>query len=468
LDLGKQPEHAPAVAMSVDNLVYVIYTSGTTGTPKGVANRHRSLCNRLRWGQQRQRLQPDDVVLQKTPFGFDISFWEFFWPLATGAKLVLAGPGEHRDPARLVELVRRHGVTTIHFVPSMLQAFVAEADAANCDSLRRMICSGEALSAELRTAVLNRFAGIDLLNLYGPTEAAIEATCWSCERDNGPTVPIGRPIAQTRTTVLSATLNAVPPGVVGELYLGGVGLARGYLQRPGLTAERFIADPLSNDGGRLYRTGDLVRWNSEGQLDYLGRLDHQVKIHGYRIELGEIESTLLAQPEVREAVVVPRAEQLVAYLVGAAGIVIDCVSIRQRLSGLLPHYMAPSAWVVLEELPLSKLDRKALPEPEYAGAENYEPPQGPMEEALAAIWADALGTQRIGRNDSFFDLGGHSLLLMKVAGRIKTTLRVNLTVADLFEQQSLAGLAARLASLPAMSDDVLARLDTFMDTLESA
>ncbi|WP_460427463.1 AMP-binding protein, partial [Azotobacter armeniacus] len=260
----------------------------------------RSLHNRLVWMQEAYRLGDADTVLQKTPFGFDVSVWEFFWPLMVGARLVVANPGDHRDPARLVELIRRHRVTTLHFVPSMLQAFLAHAGIEACTSLARIVCSGEALPAEAQNAVFERLPQAALHNLYGPTEAAIDVTHWSCRNDGQSQVPIGRPLAGIRTQVLDAALNAVPPGVAGELYLGGVGLARGYLGRAGLTAERFVADPFDPEGGRLYRTGDLVRWNAEGQLEYLGRLDHQVKVRGFRIELGEIEAQLLAQPEVRE------------------------------------------------------------------------------------------------------------------------------------------------------------------------
>ncbi|MFG6449836.1 amino acid adenylation domain-containing protein, partial [Roseateles sp. BYS180W] len=259
-------------------------------------------------------LSPTDTVLHKTPFGFDVSVWEFFWPLMFGARLAVAGPGEHRDPARLVAQIRRHGVTTLHFVPSMLQAFLAHEGIEACSSLSRIVCSGEALPAAAQQQVFERLPQARLYNLYGPTEAAIDVTHWTCRDDGQSQVAIGRPIANTRAVVLDAQLQRVAQGVAGELYLGGIGLARGYLNRPGLTADRFVADPLGTAGERLYRTGDLVRWRADGQLEYLGRIDHQVKLRGLRIELGEIEAQLLAQPGIQHAVVVAREQRLVAYV----------------------------------------------------------------------------------------------------------------------------------------------------------
>ncbi|HEX7985986.1 MAG TPA: amino acid adenylation domain-containing protein, partial [Duganella sp.] len=306
LDLSGQPEHNPAPALHDENVAYAIYTSGSTGKPKGAANRHGSLNNRLAWMQDAYGLDAGDTVLQKTPFSFDVSVWEFFWPLTEGATLAMAEPGEHKDPALLAARIARHQVSTIHFVPSMLQAFVAHLETeggAACASLRRIVCSGEALPAELQARAFACLPQAALYNLYGPTEAAIDVTHWTCVDDGAASVPIGAPIAATETHVLGPELQPVPRGAVGELYLGGAGLARGYLRRGALTAERFVADPFGG-GGRLYRTGDLVRWRGDGQLEYLGRIDHQVKLRGLRIELGEIESQLLAQPGVKEAVVV--------------------------------------------------------------------------------------------------------------------------------------------------------------------
>ncbi|BEP60728.1 hypothetical protein GmRootV213_12820 [Variovorax sp. V213] len=478
LDLGGCLQSNPVVALDSESLAYVIYTSGSTGHPKGAANRHGSLYNRLVWMQQAYKLGEADTVLQKTPFSFDVSVWEFFWPLMFGARLAVANPGDHREPARLAQLIRMHEVTTLHFVPSMLQAFLAHQGVDACTSLRRIVCSGEALPAEAQNEVLRRLPQAALYNLYGPTEAAIDVTHWTCRDDGRSQVPIGRPIDDTQTYVLDAELNLMPPGAAGELYLGGAGLARGYVQRAALTAERFVADPFDGEGGgRLYRTGDLVRWNSEGQLDYLGRIDHQVKIRGFRIELGEIEAQLLAQPEVREAVVVASqgagGARLVAYVSAQAGQVVDTARLRERLGQALPDYMVPGLIVVLEALPLNpngKVDRKALPEPERGSAQAYEAPQGAMEEALAAIWAEVLGVARVGRHDNFFELGGHSLMSVQVVARAQGAMHADLTVADIFRQPVLMDMARLIADASERKPvaQSLSDIDAFMDSLEIA
>ncbi|MDA8447179.1 non-ribosomal peptide synthetase, partial [Paracidovorax valerianellae] len=285
LQLSDEPEHDPKVPLHAENLAYVIYTSGSTGRPKGAAVRHGALHSCMAWMQQTYALNASDTVLHKAPFGFDVSVWETFWPLTTGVRLVVANPGDHRDPERLVQLIRQHQITTLNFVPSMLQAFLAHEGIEHQTRLRYIICGGEAMPAATQQEALRRLQGASLQNLYGPTETTIHVTQWQCRDDGRTQVPIGRPISATQALVLDAQLNPVPLGVAGELYLGGISLARGYLGRAGLTAERFIA---GSEGQRLYRTGDLVRWNTEGQLEYLGRLDHQVKIRGLRIELGEI------------------------------------------------------------------------------------------------------------------------------------------------------------------------------------
>ncbi len=448
LDLSTEPESDPDVALHGENLAYVIYTSGSTGKPKGAANRHRALHNRLAWMQQAYGIGPGDTVLQKTPFSFDVSVWEFFWPLMHGARLAVAAPGDHRDPARLVELIRRHGVSTLHFVPSMLQAFLGHPEVESCTSLRRIVCSGEALPAEVQNEVLARLPQARLYNLYGPTEAAIDVTHWTCRADGESLVPIGRPISDTQAWVLDAELHRVPRGVAGELYLGGVNLARGYLNRAGLSAERFVADPFG-DGSRLYRTGDLVRWNAEGQIEYLGRIDHQVKIRGLRIELGEIEAQLAAQPEVRESVVVakegPAGATLVGYVSPRGDAPVDTAVLRERLGQSLPDYMVPRAIVVLDALPLNangKVDRKALPEPHgLAGARAYEAPQGEVARTLAAIWSELLQVPQVGQHDNFFDLGGHSLLLIRAHRLLQDRLRIELPLVQLFKHPTVESLA---------------------------
>jgi amino acid adenylation domain-containing protein len=457
LDLsGGQNEknaHNPQVAVHGENLVYVIYTSGSTGRPKGAANRHRSLFNRLAWMQQAYPLSAADTVLQKTPFSFDVSVWEFFWPLMVGARLAVAGPGDHHDPARLVELIQRHRISTLHFVPSMLQAFLAHPGIEACRGLKQIICSGEALPAELQHQVFERLPQARLHNLYGPTEAAIDVTHWTCRKDGLNHVAIGRPIADTQARVLDAESNPVPQGVAGELCLGGIGLARGYLDRPGLTAERFVADP-QGQGARLYRTGDLVRWRADGQLEYLGRIDHQVKLRGLRIELGEIEAQLMAQPEVREAVVVAKDARLIAYVSGVSGASqLDTETLRTQLGKQLPEYMVPAVFVQLEQLPLNangKVDRKALPEPQHA-MRAYEAPQGEIEVALAAIWADVLKLDRVGRHDNFFEIGGHSLSVMEVAALARERHGIELPLRAVFDAPTPLGLSRALASHGAKS-----------------
>jgi amino acid adenylation domain-containing protein len=455
--IAQESDAAPEPGVGLDHLAYVIYTSGSTGQPKGAENAHRGIRNRLLWMQEAFGLDGTDAILQKTPFSFDVSVWEFFWPLMTGARLVVARPEGHREPAYLARLIGEQGVTTLHFVPSMLQAFLEEPDLSACAPLRRVVCSGEALPAELAARFFTR-VDAELHNLYGPTEAAVDVTWWACARgDERRSVPIGRPIANTQIHLLDARLNPVAPGVAGELYIAGVQVGRGYLGRRGLTAERFVPDPFSaTPGARMYRTGDLARWLADGSVDYLGRADHQVKIRGFRIELGEIEAALAAHPGVREAVVVARTDapgetRLVAYLTAAGDSVPDAAALREHLRAGLPEYMVPALFVGMEALPLSpngKVDRKALPAPEAKRDEAvaFVAPRDETERAIAAIWREALGVEQVGVDDNFFDLGGHSLLLVRVHGRIREALGAEISVVELFQHPTVGALAARLAA----------------------
>ncbi|MFL1501830.1 amino acid adenylation domain-containing protein [Pseudomonas sp. S191] len=438
----------PGIALSGENLAYMIYTSGSTGQPKGAGNRHLALTNRLCWMQQAYALSASDTVLQKTPFSFDVSVWEFFWPLMTGASLVVAAPGDHRDPARLVALINAERVTTLHFVPSMLQAFLQDTTVGTCQTLQRIVCSGEALPVDAQQQVFTKLPQAALYNLYGPTEAAIDVTHWVCVDEGRDTVPIGQPIANLRTYVLDADLQAVAVGVAGELYLGGIGLARGYHRRPGLTAERFIASPFKS-GERLYRTGDRVCQRADGVIEYLGRLDHQVKLRGLRIELGEIEARILEHPQVQEASVqVIDGKQLVGYLVLQAPSEHWRASLSAYLLAHLPDYMVPAQWVLLAQMPLSpngKLDRKALPRPGADQRERaYQAPQSPLEQRLAIIWSEVLGVEQVGLNDNFFELGGHSLLVLMLKERIRKATGTLLSVSQLMLNPTVAGQVACL------------------------
>ncbi|MEO8488703.1 non-ribosomal peptide synthase/polyketide synthase [Pseudomonas sp.] len=464
LDVSAYADTNPEVAVDGENLAYVIYTSGSTGKPKGAGNRHSALTNRLCWMQQAYALTASDTVLQKTPFSFDVSVWEFFWPLMTGARLVVAGPGDHRDPATLVSLIQRYDVTTLHFVPSMLQVFLLDENVARCTSLSRIVCSGEALPVDAQQQVFAKLPNAGLFNLYGPTEAAIDVTHWTCREEGKAGVPIGQPIANLSTYILDAELQPVPAGVIGELYLGGEGLARGYHRRPALTAERFMTSPFG-DGQRLYRTGDLASYRTDGVIEYRGRIDHQVKLRGLRIELGEIETRLMELDCVREAVVIAADGQLVAYAVPteareAAELRSD---IKKRLGEHLPDYMVPAQLIFLDQLPLSpngKLDRKALPKPDASLLQKaYVAPQSALEQQIAAIWQDVLSRETVGLHDDFFELGGHSLLATQVISRVRHALNSEVPLRNLFECSTLQAFVATLAQEPPRHAPALTRVE---------
>ncbi|GAA0272202.1 hypothetical protein GCM10010302_07250 [Streptomyces polychromogenes] len=442
-------ETGPVPSARSGNLAYVIYTSGSTGAPKGVQVPHRGIVNRLSWMQDAYGLTPEDRVLHKTPISFDVSVWELFWPLMNGSCLVLAAPGRHREPQYLAELMASAGVTVCHFVPVMLRAFLDVPQVARLDALRLIVCSGEELPAEVARSC-RRTLDARLENLYGPTEASVDVTSWTCEPDDrAPRVPIGAPIANTRTYVLDEGLAPVPVGVAGELYLGGEGLARGYHGRPALTAERFVADPYGPPGTRLYRTGDRARWLPDGRLEFLGRLDHQVKVRGFRIELGEIEQVLARHEAVEQALLLVREDRpgdrrLVAYVVvPPAAPAPRTDELLAHAAALLPKYMVPSSVVVLDRFPVTtsgKVDRKALPAP---AAESRAPSRAPAteaEEVLAAIWQDVLGTGGVGADVDFFELGGDSMHAIAVVGRAGQN-GFSFTVEDMFRTPTVAALA---------------------------
>jgi arthrofactin-type cyclic lipopeptide synthetase C len=453
---GAQSEHNPSRAQiepDAQSLAYAIYTSGSTGLPKGAMNEHRGVVNRLIWMQQAYGLGERDSVLQKTPFSFDVSVWEFFWPVLVGARLVMARPGGHKDPSYLARIIRRQNITTLHFVPSMLQSFLEHDQASERRDLVRVICSGEVLPAALARRFYELLPETELHNLYGPTEAAVDVTAWRCQGDSiGAGISIGRPIANTQIYILKDHNQPAPIGGVGELHIGGVQVGRGYLNRPELTAERFLPDPFGwEPGARLYKTGDLGRWLPEGQIEFLGRNDFQVKIRGFRIELGEIEAKLAGYPEIREAVVIAHddgrgGKRLSAYYTGAE---IGAEALRSYLLSELPEYMAPAAYVYLESLPLTpngKLDRSALPAPEGEAyvRRDYEPPMGATETLLAQIWADLLKLERVGRQDNFFELGGHSLLAVTAIERMRSE-GLPTDVYALFTAPTLRALAETVA-----------------------
>ncbi|RKE21815.1 non-ribosomal peptide synthetase/MFS transporter [Streptomyces sp. TLI_171] len=465
-ELWRPPAEAdrhPLRPAGPDDPAYLIFTSGSTGRPKGVLCSHRGIDNRLDWMQRSYPLGPADAVLQKTPAAFDVSVWELFWPLREGARLVMARPGGHRDGGYLRDAIRRHAVTTVHFVPSMLAVFLAEDGVEQCTDLRTLVCSGEELPADLARQALSRLPGCALHNLYGPTEASVDCTAWTCTRENLAGVrrtPIGRPIQNMRVYVLDRHGRPVPTGLPGELHIAGPGVALGYLGRPELTAERFRDDPWGPPGARMYASGDLARHRPDGTVEYLGRTDQQIKLHGLRIEPGEIEAALRALPGVREAAVAVREDRpgirrLVAWTVpDGSGADTAPAALREGLRRTLPDSMLPSAYVALDALPVGatgKLDRAALPSPApaAAGADRTEPATE-TERAVAGIWAEVLGVPLPGRDEDFFDLGGHSLLGIKVVARLRAALpdAAGLSLMDLFKNPTVRALAA-LAATPA-------------------
>ncbi|NWA67033.1 non-ribosomal peptide synthetase [Pseudomonas reactans] len=437
--------------LSVTNLAYVMYTSGSTGTPKGVMIEHRGLGNLMHWGSQLCPNAEGGALLQRAPFSFDGSVWELFWPLTNGMRLVLARPDGHREPAYLAQVIREQQISVIKFVPAMLQQFLELEESALCTSLTDVLCGGGELTEALARGVQARLPKVRLHNVYGPTEATVDSSAWILE-PGAPVpalqLPIGRAINNTRLYVLDEHDAPVPMGVSGQLHIGGVGVARGYLGLEQMTAERFIDSPFV-DGDRLYRTGDLVRYLPDGNLEFLGRNDFQVKLRGVRLELGEIESRLMAHPALREVAVLIRDERLVAYFT-VRGEAPSLEALRVHVLEQLPEYMVPAAFVLLDELPLNpagKLDRKALPEPglESVVSRAYEAPVGEVETLMAGIWAEVLKLERVGRHDHFFELGGHSLLAVNLVARMRKA-GLGVDARTLFSHPTLAQLAAQTAT----------------------
>ncbi|NES79687.1 MULTISPECIES: non-ribosomal peptide synthetase [Okeania] len=456
--IGQYQQDNPNSEVTIKNLAYTIYTSGSTGQPKGAMNTHQGICNRLCWMQETYKLTTVDRVLQKTPFSFDVSVWEFFWPLITGACLVLAKPEGHKDSAYLVKLIAEKKITTIHFVPSMLQVFLEEIGLETCDSLKQVFCSGEALSLQLQEKFFNRLKA-KLHNLYGPTEAAIDVTFWECTHQSQQhTVPIGRPIANTQIYLLDSHLQLVPIGVPGEIHIGGLNLARGYLNRPKLTGEKFIHNPFSEDPeSRLYKTGDLARYLNDGSIEFLGRIDYQVKIRGFRIELGEIETILSKHSAIKTAVVVVREDitndkQLVAYIVPESEQALTSQELRSFLKTKLPSQNIPSAFVFIDTLPLTpngKLDRRALPTPNQIRPDlqnTYIAPKTSTEQKLADIWAKVLNLKKVGIHDNFFELGGDSIrsIQVRVLGQ---KIGLDFSIEQIFQHQTIHELAKEVSTL---------------------
>ncbi|QIS23390.1 non-ribosomal peptide synthetase [Nocardia terpenica] len=469
-----------AARVCPDDIAYVMFTSGSTGTPKGALNTHRGIANRLLWMQDAYPLTAEDSVLHKTPANFDVSVWELLWPLLTGARVVVAEPDGHRDSGYLVEAIVDNEITVTHFVPSMLRAFLADPGASRCTGLRRVITSGEALTADLRDDFFATLPA-SLHNLYGPTEAAIDVTSFDCVRgDHDPIVPIGRPIANTRMHILNRDMSPCPVGVTGDLYIGGIGVARGYVNRPELTAQRFLHDPhtgATEPDDVLYRTGDLARYRPDGTIEYLGRSDNQVKIRGVRIELTEIESALTASSTVREAAVVARTDTtgtagLVAYIVPAyTAAPPRPEDLRALLRRSLPEAMLPTRFVTLERIPTTangKRDDRALPEPDTGRpdiAAEYRPPRDGTDATLAELWQIALGIDRVGILDDFFDLGGASTQIIQVCAGARER-GIPLTPEIVFRHRTIAAIADAVATngAPAFHTPVRPTAGTVDDT----
>lgn len=448
----------PTEAIDPEALFNVIYTSGSTGEPKGVMVPHRGIINRLQWMQSAYTIDSNDKVLQKTPYNFDVSVWELFWPLMTGAQIVYAKTDGHKDPTYILKSIRDNGITTCHFVPSMLEIFLAAENLDTASTLKQVFASGEALTLKQVELFKQHLSNAKLHNLYGPTEASIDVSYFDCSQDiNSSSVPIGKPIANTELYILDKEANLLPKGAIGELYIGGKNLATGYLNKPELTAISFINNPYQakNQGAKiLYKTGDLARFSNNDNIEYLGRIDHQVKIRGLRIELGEIENCLASLEQIESAVATTQKLNdqniLIAYYKSSQNI--EGELLRKHLASFLPEYMLPTAFIQLDEIPLSnngKVDRKNLPSVDIGDLkkQDFIAPRNTIEQELAIIWQDLLGLESVGVLDNFFELGGHSLLASQMLLRIKESFAIELPLRALFEVSDIQNIAKLITAL---------------------
>lgn len=447
-----RPSAPPARLTGPDNIAYVIYTSGSTGQPKGVMIPHRAIVNHMRWMLSQWPLDRDDRILQRTPISFDASVWEIFAPLMSGARLVLS-TSDASNYSSIPGEISRYGITVLQVVPSLLRVLLEGTGLTGCDSLRRVYCGGEALSS----LIVNRFYEQQdalLFNLYGPTEAAIDASWWRCSKEHErPIMPIGRPISNAQAYILDGAMRLLPAGATGELYIGGEGLARGYLGRPALTAEAFVPSPFGETpGARLYRTGDMVRYLPDGTLEFVGRRDHQVKVRGFRIELTAVDAVMVRHPEVKSAAVVAQEDgfgdrRLIAYATSRGGSAPPATELRRFLGQTLPAHMIPSAFVFLDELPLlpnGKINRAALARLKFGSSllqEEFVAPQNEIERKLVEIWQGVLKVERLGVRDNFFALGGHSLLASQVTARVRDAFGIDFPLSQIFESPTISALA---------------------------
>jgi amino acid adenylation domain-containing protein len=481
-EIKSQSKYNLDFSVPAGNLAYVMYTSGTTGNPKGVCIEHRSLNNHMTWMNYTYHFTKNDVFLQKTPFSFDASVWEFFAPLLCGGQLIMAPDQAHADPAQLIKLIMKYNVTVIQLVPVMLREVLEQDNIKLCHSLRQVFCGGEALLPDTIRLFFKKFPALQLHNLYGPTEATIDATTISYDGNTEitDTILIGQPIANTEVYVLNDQLQECPIGEIGELYIGGAGLARGYLNQGELTKAKFIESPFAHQSSRLYKTGDLVRWLPEGNLEYIGRSDDQIKIGGCRVEIGEVEAYILQFEPIHQCAVKVQVHSnslkfLVAYLVLKEGYEFSYKALHTFLSGVLPEHAIPNRYFALDKLPITpngKIDRRSLPEIDQCPATvklNYIPPKDIEEQTLVSIWESVLGLKQIGMNDNFFDLGGHSLSALRILSLIKNAFSVKMGPSSLLKAPTISELVTviRAARQSAKDPEANSEEDSYVITLKS-